>query len=318
MAVVASVSSPANGTAAVYSLITALVANGYVVKRWSDATTLSADNVNLTSNPYGSSGSGAGNLGNTSAWFRIAASDGSREWLFQRGSADQTWTISRTNGSFTGGTPNATTAGTSTAATALFSAAQAFPSTGTWRQFISVENAAPYGFTLFGIVLGGGNVRSFLSDEPLQSGTTASEDTDAYLWLGYFNATGLSAVGFRTDTSGGTVAAYKRFVTAGSNQFVSYGIVCNSGGTAVAPATNTTGQVGPTPVGVLEVPLRIPIFRDGASSTTTGWCGYANRHRWCSVGGRANGQTLQQGTSAYWIYCAGVWVPWDATTPALS
>lgn len=318
MAVVASVSSPANGTVAVNAILTALLGNGYIVKRWSDGTTLSLDNVNLTSNPYGGSGSGAGNLGNSSAWFRVAASDGSREWLFQRGAADQTWTISRTNGSFTGGTPNATTAGTSTAASALFSATQAFPSTGTWRQFISVENAAPYGFTVFGIVLGGGNVRSFISDEPLQSGTTASEDTDAYLWLGYFNASGLGVNAFRTDTTGATVAAYKRFVTAGSNQFVTYGLLINSGGLTVAPANSTSFQVGPTPVGVLEVPLRIPIFRDGASSTTTGWCGYANRHRWGSVGGRANGQTLQQGTSAYWIYCAGVWVPWDATTPSLS
>jgi hypothetical protein len=98
MATLTDVSSPANGTAAVYTLLTELCAAGWIVKRWSDATTLSSDNVNLTTNPYGSSGSGAGNLGNTSAWFRVAASGGSREWLFQRGAGDATWTISRSVG----------------------------------------------------------------------------------------------------------------------------------------------------------------------------------------------------------------------------
>ena len=95
MAIIANTSSPANGTAAILTLLTQLCAGGWIVKRWSDGTTLSSDNVNLTSNPYGSSSSGANNLGNTSAWFRVAAPGGSREWLFQRGSGDATWTVSR-------------------------------------------------------------------------------------------------------------------------------------------------------------------------------------------------------------------------------
>ena len=106
MAIQANTSSPANGTAAIFTLLTRLCAAGWIVKRWSDATTLSSDNVNLTANPYGTSGSGAGNLGNTSAWFRVAAPGGSREWLFQRGSGDATWTVSRSIAGFTGGSPS--------------------------------------------------------------------------------------------------------------------------------------------------------------------------------------------------------------------
>jgi hypothetical protein len=86
MATNTDVSSPASGAAAIFSLLTTLCAAGWIVKRWSDATTLSSDNVDLTTNPYGSAASGAGNLGNNSAWFRVAAGDASREWLFQRGS----------------------------------------------------------------------------------------------------------------------------------------------------------------------------------------------------------------------------------------
>lgn len=317
MAVVASVSSPANGTAAVYSLITALTANGYVIKRWSDATTLSADNVNLTSNPYGGSGSGAGNLGNTSAWFRVAASDGSREWLFQRGSADQTWTISRTNGAFTGGSPTATTAGTSTAASALFSSAQAFP-TSQWRQFISVESAAPYGFCVYGITLGGGNVLQYLVDEPLASGTTDTSDTDPYIWWGYWDATGLAGA------TGGINARinaniFKRFTGAGSNQTPSLpGYNTTANGTMAPAQSSTTSQMGLTPNTLREVILPIFACRPGASSNTFGWIGTLNRLRWGTVGGRANGQTLGPVSGSYWIFMAGAWVPWDSTEPALS
>jgi hypothetical protein len=319
MAVQTDVSSPANGTAAIFTLITELCASGWLVKAWSDATTYTGG-VSLSANPYGSASSGAGNLGNTSAWFRIAAPDGSREWLFFRGSADQTWTISRSKAGFTGGTPNATTAGTATDATALFSAAQAFPTT-TWRMFISCDGASPYGFTCYGITLGGGNVLHFLIDEPLLSGTTDTSDTDPYLWWGYYNATGLAASTSAIATISGTLL-YKRFTGAGSNQVCAMCRMTTQGqsGTtyAAAPPTDASSQVGMTPSSLVEVPLRIPVVRLGASSSTTGWVGLTSRLRWATVHGRLNGQTLAQGASAYWIFMAGVWVPWDSSTPALS
>lgn len=319
MTVQTDVSSPANGTAAIFTLITELCAAGWLVKAWSDATTYTGG-VSLSANPYGSASSGAGNLGNTSAWCRIAAPDGSREWLFFRGSADQTWTISRSKAGFTGGTPNATTAGTATDATALFSAAQAFPTT-TWRMFISCDGASPYGFTCYGITLGGGNVLHFLIDEPLMSGTTDTSDTDPYLWWGYYHSTGLAAGSGDIRTKMAT--PYKRFTGAGSNQTVTLGVITDEttglgAATSVAPARSTTTQVGLTPNNLTEVPLRIPVFRGGASSSTTGWIGLTNRLRWSTAGGRLNGQTLAQGTSAYWIFMAGAWVPWDSSTPSLS
>ena len=315
MAIQANTSSPANGTAAIFTLLTRLCAAGWIVKRWSDATTLSSDNVNLTANPYGTSGSGAGNLGNTSAWFRVAAPGGSREWLFQRGSGDATWTVSRSIAGFTGGSPSATTAGTASDATALFSAATLFSATpGRW--FISCDDASPYGWTAYAITLGGGNVLTFLADEPLLSGTTATEDTDPYLWLGYYNATGLVAAGAFLVQSADRVPGWKRWIPAGSNARVQFGTVYLDG-MQCAPATSSSNQIGQTPSGAKEVPLRIPVARFGAASTSTGWVGITQRLRWCTVTGRVNGDTLVDGSN-YWIYAAGAWVPWDSSTPALS
>jgi hypothetical protein len=318
MATLTNVSSPANGTAAVFSLLTQICAAGWIVKRWSDATTLSLDNVNLTTNPYGGSGSGAGNLGNTSAWFRVAASGGSREWLFQRGAGDATWTVSRSVAGFTGGSPTATTAGTATDATPLFSAATMYSATpGRW--FISVDNADSYGWTAYALPVGGGNVLTFLSDEPLLTGTAAAEDTDPYLWLGYYNATGLAATGAFSVTQGSAVLGYKRYTTAASNQRILYGIVYDSNSnSAVAPAVNTsTGQMGQTSTGGLEVPWQIPVSRNAAASTSSGWVGVPSRHRWCTVGGRVNGDKLVSGADN-WLYAAGLWVKWDSSTPTLS
>ncbi len=330
MSTIVNVSSPANGSAAVFSLLTTLCASGWIVKRWSDASVVSADNVNLTTNPYGTSSSGAGNLGNTSAWFRVAASGGSREWLFQRGSSDTTWFVSRSAAGFTGtsaGTITAVVTGSATDATPLLgtaasAASNAANTTATTfsatpgRWFISVDDADGFGWTAYAIPVGGGNVLTFLSDEPLQSGTTATEDTDPYLWIGYYNATGLSANAFSINT-GSAMLGYKRYTTAASNQRITYGAVYD-GTSQLAPATNTSGgQFGQTAVGGREVPWQIPVSRTAAASTSSGWAGVPSRHRWNTVGGRQNGDKLVSGADN-WLYASGLWVKWDASTPTLS
>lgn len=311
MAVVASVSSPANGTEAVWRLLTALTANGYVVRRWSDATTLSADNLTLTSNPYVSASSGAGNLGNASAWFRVADTALTREWLFQRGGTDQAWLITRSNTAFTGGSPSPTAAGTSSNSQSLFTTGgNAFHST-TVRQFISVENTAPYGFAMFSITLGGGNVLQFLVDEPLATGTTDASDTDPYLWWGYYNPSGFGVGGAQLTT------IWKRFTGAGSNQQSTILPFFISGGFAIP----TTSTLGLTPNTLREILLPIYTCRPGVSSSTTGWIGTMSRLRWATITSspaRANGLTIGPMSGAYYILMGGIWVPWDSTEPSLS
>jgi hypothetical protein len=189
MATTTHVSTPASGAVAIFELITLLTAAGWTVPAWSDGTTLSGPPTPPASNPYGSGASGSGNLGNNSAWFRIAAPDASREWLVQvvnAAATPPTLVINRSKAGFvTGGT--ATVLPTATDATALFSSAAAF-ATIPGRLFISADDADGYGWRLMCLPSGGGNVLTLLADVPLDSPDPA--DTDPYLWVGYYNATG--------------------------------------------------------------------------------------------------------------------------------
>lgn len=312
MATITHVSSPASGAVAVDALIDTLLSAGWRITRWSDATTYTdATGAPLAVNPYGSGGSGAGNLGNTSAWFTVRASDSSREWLFQRNASDAAWTINRSKAGFvTGGT--ATVLPTATDATALFSAASAFTAT-PGRLFISADNADGYGWRLMCIPSGGGNVLTLLADVPLDSPDPS--DTDPYLWVGYYNSTGLTvyAAGGAALQSGSALI-YKRFVGAGSNQRVTFASLYGYSGRLAPPDTE---QGGALPSSGYDVPLPVPVMRTGAPSTTTGWVGFARGIRWATVQGRANGQTLD-GTTEYWIYAAGLWLRWDSSTPTLA
>jgi len=314
MATTTHVSTPASGAVAIHALLTLLLAAGWRVTRWSDATTYTdATGAPLASNPYGSGASGAGNLGNTSAWFTVRASDSSREWLFQRNASDAAWTINRSAAGFIGGSPAATTLPTATDATALFSAVAAFSGT-PGRLFISADDADDFGWRLMVMATGGGNVRTLIMDEPLTSADPA--DTDPYLWIGYYDPTGLTvyAAGNESGQSG-PLLVYKRFGPASSNQQVSLFALIAGGGTFASPPSGAS--MGALPSNLREVPIPIPVGRWGTPSTSTGWCGFTSTLRWATVQGRANGDTLD-GTTAYWLYAAGMWLPWDSSAPALS
>lgn len=313
MATSTHVSSPASGAVAVDALIDTLLAAGWVITRWSDATTYTnATGAPLSTNPYGSGGSGAGNLGNTNAWFTVRAPDSTREWLFQRKASNAAWTISRSAAGFVVGSPPATALPTATDATALFTAESVFTAT-PGRLFISADDADGYGWRLMCLPVGGGNVRTLLLDVPLDSPDPS--DTDPYLWVGYYDATGLTVYAAGPSASQDSwILTYKRFVGAGSNQRVTLASLYGTYGRLAPPETE---QGGALPSSGYDVPLPIPVMRHGASSTTTGWCGFARGLRWSTVQGRASGQTLD-GTTEYWIYAAGLWLRWDSSTPTLA
>ncbi len=308
-------SSPASGAVAIDALIDILLAAGWRITRWSDGTTYTdAGAAPLASNPYGSGASGAGNLGNASAWFTVRASDSSREWLFQREANDQTWIISRSKGGFTG-VGDATTPSTATDATDLFTNAVVF-STPPGRLYVSADDADDYGWRLMCLPVGGGKVLTLLLDVPLDSPDPA--DTDPYLWIGYYNATGMDVYASDEQLSETYYAfgrVYKRFTGAGSNQRVSLIALTSYGQGVVAPPHNQSS--GGLPSTFKEVPLPIPVVRTGPPSSTTGWVGFARGVRWATVQGRVSGQTLD-GTTEYWIYAAGLWLRWDSSTPTLS
>jgi len=312
MATTTHVSTPASGAVAIFELITLLLAAGWRVTRWSDATTYTdATGAPLASNPYGSGASGAGNLGNTSAWFTVRASDSSREWLFQRNASDAAWTINRSKAGFVGGSPAATTLPTATDATALFTAASAFSAT-PGRLFISADDSDSFGWRLMVMVTGGGNVRTLIIDEPLASADPGG--TDPYLWIGYHNGTGLNPQGAR-DTFGrfSSGLVYTRDTVAGVNRRIPFFYWLEPSTGNSIPPQNSTVQYGQLFSNGREV--IIPIL---CALENVGWVGFTSTLRWSTVaGGRANGDTLD-GTTAYWLFAAGLWLPWDSSVPALS
>jgi hypothetical protein len=323
MTVQTNFSTPATATTAVYTLITALCAAGWVIPAWSDGTTLTTPGSPLATNPYGSAGSGATNLGNTSAWLRLTAPNGTREWLIQRGTTDVLWTISRSRTGFSGGSPSATVLPTdATTGQAMVANATFFPAvSSTHRWGISLENSAPYGWTAFLLPIGGGNVITMLFDEPLATASIAATDGDVVLFGSYFNATGFAAAAGFTVAAASTLTCWKRFrhgLASPSNVRVQYlGYYERGSAALVAPASGTS-QCAVDPINSLEAPLPIQVAAIGNPATNTGYCGFLNRHRWCSVSGRSNGQTLYDATNGlYWIYLAGLWLSWDSSTPTI-
>lgn len=317
MAIITSLTTPANGTAAVFNIITQLCSAGWNVTAWSDATTLTT--AVTGSNPFYGFGSGANNLGNTSAWFRIRAGDGSKEWMFQRSTTDLLWTAKRGKGTFTGGTPNATTPGTDATSATLFTAATLWP-TIIGDLVLSMDNSS-YSFTMMMVPLTSGNVQTMLWDEVFATGTyptTPVANADPYVFGGYFNNTGLAA-GAITISEGSAAIGYHRYrhgLGGASNVRINYcPLYYIPGGAPMAPASSATAQLGPDPITGVEVPERIVIGMPGAISNATGRVGKPDRHRWATVfSGRSNGQCLYDGTD-HWMYMAGVWFKWDASRP---
>lgn len=320
MAIQTSATTPTTGTEGIFDLIDLLCTAGWDIPQWSDGSTLTSPGSPLSANPYGSAASGAGNLGNTDAWFRITAPDGSREWMFQRNSTNESWKVYRSRLGFSGGTPTATTLPTDTVSGQLIWNANLW-SVPPGRWLVSAESAAPYGFSGFTVVIGGGNVCTVLFDEPLVSGSYPTADLDPVLSGVYFNGTGFGPTNFNIFR-GGPLIGYKRFLhgnVSASNVRFAYYFLKTQDGARVAPAEDTSfAQISPSPYNASEIPIPIFVGANGVPSLSTGWIGTTNSHRWTTVGGRSNGQTLyDSANSKYWIFCGGLWVSWDSTSPTI-
>lgn len=317
---ITSFTTPANGTAGFLTFITTALSAGWVITSWSDATTYTTG-VALTTNPFGGSGSGAGNLGNASAWWLMRDGASAQWWLFQR-STDANWTIYRGTDAFTGGTPNATTIPTSTTQALHTSAAPgAFWNAPPGRLILSFDAVADatYGWRMSTIVIGGGNVCTILKNDKFAAGTYPAGNTDPYVSLGYFNSTGFTALTF-TVSSGSPAIGFCRYrngMGGASNVRITYSVIYSPSSTAsITPPQSATNQPGPEAINGTEVALRIMIFAPGTTSNSTGYAGQTGNQRWSTVFGRANGQTMYDGTN-YWIWIAGVWDLWDSSTPTI-
>lgn len=140
---------PATGAIAVWDIIRALKQAGWVVKADSDGTTYNASGGQVTSGA-----SGAGGLGNNSAWVRIQSPDAVCEWTFQRGTTDLVWRakFSPNTSPFTGGSPGATQTPSATNEGVVYGGGSdanptfstVFGTNNTYKICIGTENTAPY------------------------------------------------------------------------------------------------------------------------------------------------------------------------------
>lgn len=170
--------TPSTGAVALWTVIEMWVAAGASVLADSDGTTYDADGGQVTSG-----GSGAGGLGNTSAWVRVQFPDG-REITIQRGANNQSWRIKYSAQShFTGGSPGAARTPTAADEALRFGGgSDASPTYATW--FASDNSYKLYGGAggaadgwWFGTALNSGGAPSagaFM--DPLSSSTTGDDD----------------------------------------------------------------------------------------------------------------------------------------------
>lgn len=176
--------SHSSGAETIFALKELLKTAGWTVLSSSDGTTYNASGDQITS-----SGSGAGGMDNTNAWFRIEDPSSLREYVIQRSSLQYSWKwLYSASDGFTGGTPGATTIPTATDQQGLAKNSigfqTLFPTSGSWRAHIAAQNAAHNGVYAWWCAVNVSTAEEmFLCCEAIDSNTT-SNDNDPCIHYG--------------------------------------------------------------------------------------------------------------------------------------
>lgn len=234
--------TPATGAAALWDVISMLIAAGASKLADSDGSTYSSSGTQVTSGA-----SGAGGLGNTSAWVRIQL-PGGRELTFQRGSANTLWRVKYSASAyFTGGSPSATQTPTATdGQVRLGGGTDASPTYSTWfatdasYKLYGGAGGAADGFWVGTSLISGGASSSGMFLDPLAQ--IASGDAD-----GSVIALAVSGATFtRANLANATAAV----TGAGVYSWLKYGL--SGAGYVAMPAMivgDSTGDVWPLVAG---------------------------------------------------------------------
>ena len=184
--------TPATGPIAVYTFIARLISAGWTKVKDSDGTTYSSSGTQVTSGA-----SGAGGLGNNSAWVNLRAPSGTRELCIQRGTTNTNWRITYSPTAFNTGSPAATVVPSSANSSIIFGGGtDGSPTFASWlgadtgyKLQTGADNASPYGFFVVTYPNGGGNPQAGLVFDPLTG--TPAEDTEPVLF--FIGVSGTSA-----------------------------------------------------------------------------------------------------------------------------
>ena len=315
-----------SGSEAMFNLKQALSTSGWKISGSSDATSYDADGDILTNGAM---------LEATDAWFTVVAPDDTRQWSFQRGSANTTWTIKRSKAGMSGAV-NATTPPVDGAAATLVNNEVLFTTNiGNWLvSVVSSSVNVSSSFYAFNVPLGGGNVYSIIYDEPMLSGSYNPLDQDPHISYANYYSTGYAIGGgnkFDNQSSlaslgqnGRHVKRVRHNMSSPANQpsFANFhGEPINIFGyfTWAPPIDNGDNTFNLSPYDNKEATILVPYGRSVYGPPTySGFWGYGTHVRYGTTlkSTRSNGQTMDA-TSRYYIFAAGWWFPWDSSTPAI-
>jgi hypothetical protein len=308
------------GAAALWNLITTLVAAGWTKVRDSDGTTYSASGTQVTGPAAGTNG-----LNNARAWFVMQQPGGGRQFCFQRATAgtDYQWRVKYSySAGFSGGSPAATVTPSATDEVVLLGggtdASPSFgsmfaSSPGTYRAHCIAQDAAVsgvYAFYCFCTPNAGGSPNGGIWLEPLAAGSFPAADTDPCI-----------VGGCTTSPFGTTAANYRAWYMkgTGSEAFVDMGLVVPyqsvsaAGGSTQLMGTNSASLVGVNPYDSEDNAMPAMFARQGVASQP-GWKGFASALKIKGVL-RNYPDTANLATDAY-VYVDNCLVPWpDGVTP---
>lgn len=277
-----------------------------------------------------SDGAGANGMANPGAWFRLQVPNGAHEWLFQRGADSRTWTVLYSVARFTGGSPSATTRPTATDEVLKWDNATMLDADGSYRFNMSLDDAAPYGLYGWTFTIGGGVGCAFLFvDEPLLTGSTATEDTVPYVDCIDYSAGGDAGKYIRLAVAedawvpGRRLGGWYRYGLSGASYRPITALGYCIAGDVIAPPQGAVAIGANAMSGAGENPLRIVFARNSNLTYPRGWKGMSANMLWLATAtpvARVTGDVLELGagpTGPAYCLAGALWVPWERGVASL-
>jgi hypothetical protein len=305
--------SPATGAVAMYDLKELLKSAGHTVPSSGDGTTYFSASDGITTGA-----SGAGGLGNTSAWFRLRLVNG-EEFTFQRGATNLVWRIKHSRTGFGAGSPSATQTPSETNEAVLWGGgsdasptyAALHATDGTFRWKGAAYDAAPYGWWATGIPVGGGNPNTgTLIYDPL----IATQPDDTHKAIIHLSTTGL-AVSFAntgSEEGGATQRRWGYVASSGVGALANFP-ACYPQSTSAPMVTNgATAGSGANPLTGFEEMIP-PIYARRASTANPGWKGVGTIPQW-STTVRSSGAIVDMQDGTYRVRLVDLTLPWPIAT----
>jgi len=302
--------SPATGARAVWSWASVLMQAGWTKPADSDGTTYSSSGAQVTSGA-----SGAGGLGNTSAWIRLQSPDGVREICMQRGTTNLLWRAKWSHSAkFTGGSPGATQTASATdeqiinavggGTNAAPTYTTIFGADASFKFHVGADNAAPYSWWWHAMTSGGSTNLKRGWYINMAAGSYPVEDVAPYLVDFGGTATPYSSAGIWGSS-------YYKKGLAGEAWVPFYTLIYYSNRQAAQQIPGGSGQVL-NPYTGYEDTLPTGIGRDPGLSTQIGWKGFLDTalNRW-TFRNQSSGAALDSvDSTARWMSIGGGGAVW--------